>query len=104
MKNFNLGFQKPMKDQCSTCIAVKHMTPEQQSKDKAAQSEHLINKGIARGMIETYKIKGNRNATRNMQVYAFGLQEVLHTPFGENGLLYYYSKLTVYNLTSFDLI
>ena len=43
MKNFNLGFHKPKKDQCYTCIAFKHMTPEQ-SKAKAAQSEHLINK------------------------------------------------------------
>ena len=43
MKNFNLGFHKPKKDQCSTCIAFKHMTSEQQSKAKAAQSEHLVN-------------------------------------------------------------
>ena len=38
-----------------------------------------------------------------MPTYAFDLQKVLYTPFGENGLLYYYSKLAVYNLTLFDL-
>ena len=80
------------------------MTPEQQSKAKAAQSEDLVNKEIARGMKETYKIEGNRSATRNLQLYPFDLQKVLHTPFGENSLLYYYSKLAVYNFTSFDLI
>ena len=55
-------------------------------------------------MKETYKIEGNRSATRNLQIYAFVLRKVLHTPFGENGLLYYYSKLAVYNCASFDLI
>ena len=78
------------------------MTPKQQLKAKAAQWEHLINKEIARGM--TYKIEGNTKATRNLKVYAFDLQKMLHTPFGENGLPYYYIKLAVYNLTSFDLI
>ena len=53
MRNFNLGFHKPKKDQCSICIAFKHMTPEQPTKAKAAQSEHLTNKEIARGMKET---------------------------------------------------
>ena len=72
MKNFNLKFRKSKKDQYSTCIAFKHITPEQQSNAKAAQSEHLINKEIARGMKETYKIEGNRNSTRN----AFSLQKV----------------------------
>ena len=38
MKNFNLGFHKPKKDQYSTCIAFQHITAEQQSKAKAAQS------------------------------------------------------------------
>ena len=52
----------------------------------------------------TYKIEGNTKATRNLKVYAFDLQKMLHTPFGENGLPYYYIKLAVYNLTSFDLI
>ena len=80
------------------------MTPEQQPKAKAAQSEHLVSKDIGRGMKETYKIEGDRNAARFLQVYTFDLQKVLHTPFGENGLLYYYSKLAVYNFTSFDLI
>ena len=50
-------------------------------------------------MKETYKIEGNRNAIRNLEVYAFGLQKLLHTPFGENGLLYNYSKLAVHHLT-----
>ena len=104
MKNVNLGFHKPKKDQCSTCITFKHMTPEQQPKAKAAQSEHLVSKDLARGMKETNKIEGDRNATRFLQVYTFDLQKVLHTPFGENGLLYYYRKLAVYNFTSFDLI
>ena len=34
-------------------------------------------------MKETYKIEGNRSATKNLQVYAFDLQKVLHTLFGE---------------------
>ena len=80
------------------------MTPEQQSKAKAAQSEQLVSKEIARDMKETYKIEGNRSVIRNLQVYAFDFQKVLHTPFGKNGQLYYYSKLPVYNFTSFDLI
>ena len=53
-------------------------------------------------MTETYITEGNRNSTRNLQVYAFNLQKELHTPFGENDLLYYYSKMAVHNLTSFD--
>ena len=52
-------------------------------------------------MTETHIIEGNRNSTRN-QVYAFDLQKVLHTNFGENDLLYYYSKMAVHNRTSFD--
>ena len=66
-----------------TCVAFKHVTSEQQSKAKAAQLEQLLNKEIARGIKETYKTEGNRNTIRNLQVYAFDLQKVLHTPFGK---------------------
>ena len=53
-------------------------------------------------MKETYKIEENRNSTKNLQVHAFNLPKVLHTPFGKNDMLYYYSKLAPYDLTSFD--
>ena len=39
-----------------------------------------------------------------MQCFAFDLQKVLQTPYGETGKLYYYSKFAVYNLTCFDMV
>ena len=57
MKNFNLGFHKLKKNQCFTSTAFKHMTPEQQSKAKAAQSEHLLKKELREASKRPIKLK-----------------------------------------------
>ena len=103
-ENFNLGFHRPKKDQCSECNAFKNMTTEQQGENADKQKAHLANKEQARMMKAAYidaAINGYTNG--NIQCFTFDLQKVLQTPFGETGELYYYSKFAVYNFTCFDV-
>ena len=85
LEKFNLGFHKPKKDQCSQCNAQKNMTPEQKKENEEEHQLNFFNKKI-------------------VQYFAFDLQKMLQTPYGETGELYYYSKFAVYNLTCFDMV
>ena len=47
MENFNLGFHKPKKDQCSTYIVYTNMIAEEKCKN-TDYDEHITNKNLAR--------------------------------------------------------
>ena len=79
--------------------ARKNMTLEQQREN--AHKTHLANKALARTMKANYKDAAINDDT--IQCFAIDLQEVLQTPFGETGELYYYSKFAVYNFTCFNV-
>ena len=100
--NFNIGFHKPKKDQCSLCEAYKIAGPELKQDKQEEYNIHISNKEIARSLKETRKLAANDNP--DQKVLCFDLQKVLPTPYGENGALYYFSKFSVYNFTCFDLI
>ena len=52
-------------------------------------------------MKENYKLKVQSDST--FSCYAFDLQKVLNSPYGENGLFYYSRNFSMYNVTFTDL-
>lgn len=44
MENFNLGFHKPKKDRCSTCLTYKNMNSDENK--NTGYQKHLLNKTI----------------------------------------------------------
>ena len=55
LDNFNLGFHRPKKDQCSTCLTFINATAEERQKNAHAYEAHIANKNIARNLKGTYK-------------------------------------------------
>lgn len=97
---FNLAFFSPKKDQCDQCLsytAIENPTEDEREK----HNEHLKRKEKAR----EYKALIKEQATDNPFTVAscFDLQKVLQCPHGEASSFYYKRKLSVYNLTFFDM-
>ena len=58
-KNFNLGFHKPKKDRCETCIFLQNSKETDKEKvDKLNEEyrEHQVNKTMARYLKNSYKL------------------------------------------------
>ncbi|KAK3919936.1 Dihydroxy-acid dehydratase [Frankliniella fusca] len=101
--NFNLGFFKPKKDQCSLCAIMgnKSNTRQIREEKKAAWVAHVKNKEKARAL----KAKDVAESMTDKTVVAcsFDLQKQLSCPKSENGAYYYRSKLNLYNFTAFNM-
>ena len=99
-RDFNLSFQKPKKDQCSTCESFKlgDKTPEDEKKHK----KHLKDKDLARGIKKEAKEKAR--VDKKICVGAFDLEKVLLCPHGEIDLFYYKRRLKQHNFTVTDLV
>lgn len=102
--NFNIGFYKPKKDQCSFCCVMrnKNNTRAVREERKNAWVAHLQNKKLARELKEKDKAEGMKEKTT--AVISFDLQKQLSCPKSENSAYYYRSKLNVFNFTIFNMI
>ena len=105
-KKFNLAFHKPKKDQCSACFAydLKVKAKSANEDDHLKHAHHINIKTVSRE--EKAKDKANAQAeiSKLTAVCTFDLQKVLETPSAEASPLYYKRKLSLYNLTVFDLV
>ncbi|KAE8742503.1 hypothetical protein FOCC_FOCC011969 [Frankliniella occidentalis] len=101
--NFNIGFFKPKKDQCSLCSIMRNKSNTRQIREdkKAVWVEHVKNKNKARAL----KAKDVAESMTDKKVVAcsFDLRKQLSCPKSEDGAYYYRSKLNVYNFTAFNM-
>lgn len=96
---FNLGFFLPKKDQCLTCTKWKSSQPDERRRMVDQYAEHLENKR----KVKALKIKDKDSASELKCVACFDLQKVLTCPRTEVSISFYLTKLSLYNLTVFDL-
>ena len=96
LKEFNLGFFSPKKNQYDLCLSFS-ATPTPPQEQIQELGDHVKRKETARG----YKASIKQLATADSSVVAscFDLQKVLPCPHGEASSFYYKRKLSVYNLT-----
>lgn len=101
-RKFNFSFHKPKKDTCVKCFKFHHIPAKDKSEtDKEEHQKHLDRKTRARQEKEEDKIKAAMDKSKHC--VTFDLQKVLDTPSAEAGPLFYKRKLSVYNLTFFNL-
>ncbi|KAK3918333.1 UDP-3-O-acylglucosamine N-acyltransferase, partial [Frankliniella fusca] len=98
-----LGFFKPKKDQCGTCLRWKTLSTEEKTEAAKVQYEkHINNKKQAR------KIKDDNiklgTVDKTFCVASFDLQKVFFCPYGENGEYIFRRKLRCYNLSVFQSV
>lgn len=93
-KNLKLSFFVPRKDQCDVCISAKlgHIEP-------AVFDMHREKKTLA----QAEKAKDKTDSGPDTSVWTMDLQAVLTCPKTQASGLYYKTKLTVHNMTYFDL-
>ncbi|CAG9812850.1 unnamed protein product [Phaedon cochleariae] len=99
---YNIGFHKPKKDQCSTCESYKNSNDKDRSVLEDSYRKHLRDKELSR----EEKARDVKTATENEKtrvVAVYDLQAVLATPSGDVSSFYYKSKLATYNFTIFDI-
>ena len=100
-RHFNLSFFVPKKDQCDICIGFKNANPKPEELIRN-QEDHLRNKERARAKKDELKqAAGQANSKKS--VACFDLQQVLNCPHGEVSVFFYKRKLSLYNLTVYDL-
>ncbi|KAK3908779.1 hypothetical protein KUF71_003421 [Frankliniella fusca] len=100
--NFNIGFFKPKKDQCSLCSLMRNKSNNRQVREakKDLWVAHVKNKTKSRALKE--KDKNEAIKDKSIAVCSFDLQKQLTCPKSEDSAMYYRSKLNVYNFTVFD--
>lgn len=101
---FNLSFHHPKKDQCDECASFKFLTNEEKEipKFKDKYNEHIRTKNLARLLMNTDKTA----ATNDLSILCatFDLQKVLSLPRSQISKMFYNRKLSIYNITIFDMV
>ena len=102
---FNIGFFKPKKYQCDTCVSQENRTPEEQILNQHNYYLHLKNKDRAQELKYDDKKDALKEENKGKKVVAcFDYQKVLPVPKAETSISYYKRKLSVYNFTIYDLV
>uniref|UniRef100_A0ABD2W2F8 DUF7869 domain-containing protein n=1 Tax=Trichogramma kaykai TaxID=54128 RepID=A0ABD2W2F8_9HYME len=101
IENFNYGFFKPKNDKCEFCERYKNSNFAEKRKLKSDWKSHLNNKKRARKFMReaTKKAKSDKS----LLVLHFDLQKVLTTPKAQVSNMYYMSRVSIFNLTLYDL-
>ncbi|KAK0059745.1 hypothetical protein Bpfe_010913, partial [Biomphalaria pfeifferi] len=94
--SLDLSFNNPHKDQCDTCVAYK-----QGSVDSVSFQEHIEMKDRARHFKALDKELAAENDT--LKVVTMDMQQLLLCPKSFASAVYYKRKLSVHNLTLYDL-
>lgn len=98
---FNIGFHVPKKDQCDECLSFSNKN-QHTDEETLEQEKHLKRKEAAREHKNEIKDMAIRNPS-TVSAACFDLQQVLQCPHGQASSFYYKRKLSVYNLTLYDL-
>lgn len=99
-QNYNLGFFLPKKDQCEVCNRWK--TAKDRRERLAMLQEYNIHLR-QRKAIKTLKKNDKDSAGSKKCVACFDLQKVLICPRSDTSVLFYRNKLSIFNLTIFEL-
>ena len=99
--NFNIGFHKPLKDQCDLCTQYENLSEVEKMKMKETYDRHITNKRLAKESKEKDKYLAQVSLTH--ATACFDLQQVLTLPQGKSSCLYYARRLNNYNLTVYSL-
>lgn len=98
---FNIGFFKPKKDQCSVCETFKNSSSEQRISLRESYEQHILNKNLAR--IEKKRDVEQSANGQEYDVCVFDLQAVLPVPLGDVSSFYYSRRLSCYNFTVYNI-
>lgn len=98
---YNIGWHRPKKDQCSMCERYANSSPEEKLMLQDEYNKHVTNKNKSRE--EKQNDVSYASTVENRLVAVYDLQAVLSTPCSEVSDFYYKSKLATYNFTIFDI-
>ena len=97
---FNCYFFVPKKNQCDFCTQYRN-TSSRSDELECAYQVHCAEKGMARQWKEDAKMRAKTES--DVIAACFDLQQVLNCPHGEISSYYYHRKLSVYNLTVYNI-
>lgn len=103
--SFTIGFHKPKKDQCDSCVSFRNSSAEE--KEKLAEKHQALIRNTTRGreLKASDKEMALKKENYNRVVVAcFNYQKVLSVPKAETSVLYYKRKLSVYDFTINDFV
>lgn len=100
-RSMNLSFHRPKKDQCGLCRIQKDGKEEEKVKIRDAYEKHILEKTAVRKLKEKNKTDAQCDST----IYSgcFDLQQVINLPISNDGSVFYKRRLSVFNLTLYDL-
>ena len=99
-KTFNIGFHRPKKDQCTKCRTYDSLNNISEDVKKEHE-KHLQNKQGAREARDSDKIRAKTDPL--FASFNFDKQAVLNTPQLPHQPVFYKRKLSVYNVTTYDV-
>lgn len=99
-REFNYYFFTPKKDQCDFCTQYRNTSSKSEDLERAYQV-HCAEKEMARQCKENAKMRAKSEP--EIIAACFDLQQVLNCPHGEISSFYYHRKLSVYNLTVYNM-
>ena len=80
--HFNIGFHKPIKDQCDLCTQYENLSEVERLKMKLTYDRHITNKTLAKESKEKDKYLAKVSLTH--KTACFDLQQVLTLPQGKH--------------------
>ncbi|KAJ8912160.1 hypothetical protein NQ315_006124 [Exocentrus adspersus] len=98
---YNIGWHRPKKDQCSTCERYANSSTVEKAERQSEYEKHVADKTKSREEKQRDVSIALQDPTRVVAVY--DLQSVLSTPCSEVSDFYYKSKLATYNFTIFNI-
>lgn len=98
---YNLGFHRPIKDQCDLCTKYLNTTEDSKETIKEEYTQHLTDHKLVSEMKSSSKERSK--ASIDFEAYAFDLEQVLVTPKMMASSSYYKRKLSTYNLSWYEL-
>ena len=103
VSDFNLSFNKPLKDQCDLCTEYNHSSSAEKHELENVYKKHITNKELAREQKESDKQKAKSGDDQSLCVSVFDLQEILLTPNAFASSMYYKRRLNSYNFTVYNM-
>lgn len=98
---YNLGFYRPKKDQCTKCNQFHNGSSEAKLKMKDDYDQHRAEITLARENRDNDKAESKSNSAK--KCFNFDKQAILATPKLFTKPSYYKRKLATYNVTTYDL-
>ena len=99
--DYNISFQARKKDQCNYCVAFENSTQMDEKRKRSEYEDHIRNKEESRRLKNEDKQRAKTDCS--FVAACLDLQQVLQCPYGEVNLYYYKRKLSVYNLSMYNM-